>query len=335
MASIHYRDGGAYGYGNSGGYEVHRGNSAAAPSGSGWVQYAGAITSVALILGVVVWGYRLAVRDVTGVPVIRAMQGPARIAPEDPGGDLARHVGLSVNAVAGTGLAAPAPERVALAPEAAGLTDEDTPMADVKLLAEAPKTPPVQELTPTPAAFPVPDMASSAAPVAEAPVEAPAETDVTALAPEAAEPAQPEAPAEVAPALADAPGLKTSPRPLRRPEAEMSNDALAAALTAEISGKASVIPTVELEPDSLPAGTRLVQLGAFDSPQQARLEWDRVSNRFGALMEGKKRVVQEASSGGRTFYRLRVQGFDDVDDARRFCAALVAESTNCIPALVR
>lgn len=332
MASIHYRDGGAYGYGNSGGYDAHRGNSAAAPSGSGWVQYAGAITSVALILGVVVWGYRLAVRDVTGVPVIRAMQGPARIAPEDPGGDLARHVGLSVNAVAGTGVAAPAPERVALAPEVTGLTDEDTPMADVKLLAEAPKAPAIQELTPTPAAFPVPDMTPAAKPVAEAPVEAPVDADVAALAPEAAEP---EAPAEVVSVLADAPGLKTSPRPVRRPEVEMSNDALAAALTAEISGKASVMPTVELEPDSLPTGTRLVQLGAFDSPQQARLEWDRVSNRFGALMEGKKRVVQEASSGGRTFYRLRVQGFDDVDDARRFCAALVAESTNCIPALVR
>ncbi|MCT2540771.1 SPOR domain-containing protein [Sedimentimonas flavescens] len=332
MASIHYRDGGAYGYGNSGGYDSHRGNSAAAPSGSGWVQYAGAITSVALILGVVVWGYRLAVRDVTGVPVIRAMQGPARIAPEDPGGDLARHVGLSVNAVAGTGVAAPAPERVALAPEVTGLTDEDTPMADVKLLAEAPKAPAIQELTPTPAAFPVPDMTPAAKPVAEAPVEAPVDADVAALAPEAAEP---EAPAEVVSVLADAPGLKTSPRPVRRPEVEMSNDALAAALTAEISGKASVMPTVELEPDSLPTGTRLVQLGAFDSPQQARLEWDRVSNRFGALMEGKKRVVQEASSGGRTFYRLRVQGFDDVDDARRFCAALVAESTNCIPALVR
>ncbi|MCV2878734.1 SPOR domain-containing protein [Sedimentimonas flavescens] len=332
MASIHYRDGGAYGYGNSGGYDSHRGNSAAAPSGSGWVQYAGAITSVALILGVVVWGYRLAVRDVTGVPVIRAMQGPARIAPEDPGGDLARHVGLSVNAVAGTGVAAPAPERVALAPEVTGLTDEDTPMADVKLLAEAPKAPAIQELTPTPAAFPVPDMTPAAKPVAEAPVEAPVDADVAALAPEATEP---EAPAEVVSVLADAPGLKTSPRPVRRPEVEMSNDALAAALTAEISGKASVMPTVELEPDSLPTGTRLVQLGAFDSPQQARLEWDRVSNRFGALMEGKKRVVQEASSGGRTFYRLRVQGFDDVDDARRFCAALVAESTNCIPALVR
>ena len=47
---------------------------------------AGALTSVALIAGLAIWGYRLAVRDVTGVPVIRAMEGPMRVAPEDPGG---------------------------------------------------------------------------------------------------------------------------------------------------------------------------------------------------------------------------------------------------------
>ncbi|MEZ5884853.1 MAG: SPOR domain-containing protein [Paracoccaceae bacterium] len=56
---------------------------------------------------------------------------------------------------------------------------------------------------------------------------------------------------------------------------------------------------------------------------------------FGALMEGKQRVIQEASSGGRVFYRLRVHGFDDLAAARRFCAALVAEQANCIPAAVR
>ncbi len=91
----------------------------------------------------------------------------------------------------------------------------------------------------------------------------------------------------------------------------------------------------EVEAASLKEGTRLVQLGAFDTPELARAEWDKAATRFEALMAGKGRVVQEASSGGRTFYRLRVEGFADVDEARRFCAALVAEGQNCIPALVR
>ena len=42
--------------------------------------------SLALILGIGVWGYHLAVRDATGVPVVQAMDGPMRVAPQDPGG---------------------------------------------------------------------------------------------------------------------------------------------------------------------------------------------------------------------------------------------------------
>jgi hypothetical protein len=85
----------------------------------------------------------------------------------------------------------------------------------------------------------------------------------------------------------------------------------------------------------LPEGTKLVQLGAFDSPEIAAREWTRVAGRFGEFMGGKSRVIQEAESGGRTFYRLRAQGFADLSEARRFCAALVAEDAPCIPVVAR
>ena len=80
------------------------------------VNMAGAVVSVGLVAGVAVWGYRLAVRDVTGVPVILAMSDPMRIAPEDPGGRIAAQLGLSVNAVAAEGTAAPLPDQLILAP---------------------------------------------------------------------------------------------------------------------------------------------------------------------------------------------------------------------------
>ena len=74
------------------------------PAGNGrrrnWVNIAGAVTSVALLIGAGIWGYRIAVRNVMGVPVIHAMEGPMRIAPENPGGEQAEHQGLSVNDVA-------------------------------------------------------------------------------------------------------------------------------------------------------------------------------------------------------------------------------------------
>ena len=36
---------------------------------------AGAAMSVALVIGIGVWGYKLLVRDVTGIPVVRAAAG--------------------------------------------------------------------------------------------------------------------------------------------------------------------------------------------------------------------------------------------------------------------
>ena len=76
-------------------------------------------------------------------------------------------------------------------------------------------------------------------------------------------------------------------------------------------------------------------MGAFDSPEIARAQWDRLQGQFGDYLAGKSRVVQQAQTGGRTFYRLRAMGFTDLSDARRFCSALVAEDADCIPVVSR
>ncbi|GAB1363770.1 hypothetical protein MASR1M32_30060 [Rhodobacter sp.] len=86
-----------------------------------------------------------------------------------------------------------------------------------------------------------------------------------------------------------------------------------------------------MDPATLAVGTRLVQFGTFDSDKEARAEWTRLAGRFGALMAGKSMVIQSAVSGGSTFYRLRALGFEDEDDARRFCSALLIENASCIP----
>ncbi|WP_198026305.1 SPOR domain-containing protein, partial [Paracoccus sphaerophysae] len=86
---------------------------------------------------------------------------------------------------------------------------------------------------------------------------------------------------------------------------------------------------------SVASGAPLVQIGAFDSGAIAESEWSRVSARYGELFSGKAPVVQEHKAGGRTFYRLRVAGFDNRDDARKFCAALIEAGTDCIPAVAK
>lgn len=338
MSGDQHREGGGYGY--DGG----------APSGSAlapvsrWVRVAGAATSLALLVGVVVWGYKLAVRDVSGVPVIRAIEGPSRIAPEDPGGELASHVGLAVNQVAGTGSAAPGPDQVLLAPDPQDITDEDMTMAAVGPLPD-PAAPARPALPAAPAPTPVPDSrAGAATPAAQVPDEVvpegleaeaePGEAPADSSADSSADTGEETAPIVVIPATV--PGVALSPRPMARPEIDLAAEAAAAAVARAMGGEPEAGGgTEEVDPSTLPEGTRLAQIGAFETPDLARAEWDRVAERFGALMEGKRRVIQQAASGGRTFYRLRVEGFADVDEARRFCAALVAEQTNCIPTLVR
>jgi hypothetical protein len=120
-------------------------------------------------------------------------------------------------------------------------------------------------------------------------------------------------------------------RPRARPAALTSvPEAIALAVAAARSA-----PSDEVDADAIPLGTRLAQLGAFDSAEVARAEWDRLAGRFGDFLDGKQRVIQRAESGGRTFYRLRAMGFADLGDARRFCSALVAERAECIPVVTR
>ncbi|WP_299946575.1 SPOR domain-containing protein [uncultured Ruegeria sp.] len=298
------------------------------------VNVLGAVASLALVAGVGVWGYQLIIRDVSGVPVVRAAEGPMRIQPENPGGTPADHQGLAVNAVAAVGTAAPPADRLILAPRPVSLTDEDTPMAALE--------------------------ATNAVQVIEAPV-----TDqavINALAEGLSTETRPEQgqgqgvqlaslvtpeeepaidPADLAsqlpdPKIAALPGVRRSLRPQVRParatpSSISSNSATEAAINAAV--KAAV--GLDVDPDALPKGTRLAQLGAYESADVAQAEWARLNGRFAEYMDGKQRVIQKTSSGGRTFYRLRVSGFDDLSESRQFCAALVAQGADCIPVAVR
>ncbi|MEL6643735.1 MAG: SPOR domain-containing protein [Pseudomonadota bacterium] len=290
--------------------------------------WAGAVISFALLVGLGIWGYQLLVRDVTGVPVVRALEGPMRIAPADPGGVQAEHQGLSVTHVAVDGASERPTERVVLAPAPIELTEEDQPISVLE--AEDPEPLVVESL---PLADPEPS--AVARPVLPAPepksaielaiAEALAATALTTL--DAADATA--GSTQIIPASVE--GVSVSPRPparsfAPRAEAQVTN---AVAVSARPAG------SVEVDAATIPAGTRLVQLGAFPSADEARAAWNGLAGQFGDILDGKGRVVQEASAGGTTFYRLRAAGFEDLSDARRFCAVLVADNANCIPVIRR
>jgi len=303
------------------------------------VNSAGALTSLALIVGLGIWGYKLAVRDVTGVPVIAALEGPARVAPENPGGELAQHTGLAVNTVAALGEAAGTADELRLAPRPTSLTDEDLPMAEMGSGSVPPRDTlaPVEDPLPlanTGRALPEPLPDEAPEPILEAPVVADTDAAVALALDEAlAEPM--EAPAPSADVIAaSVPGVVRSLRPPPRPASALPTGVVALA-AADAAAEAALPGFSDIDPSTLPAGTRLVQLGAFDTEALARDEWNRIAMDFGPLMVGKGRVIQPAESAGRAFYRLRATGFGDLADARRFCAALVGKDLHCIPVQVR
>lgn len=308
-------------------------------SAANWL---GAGLSLALVAGVGVWGYKLIARDVSGVPVVQAAAGPMREAPEDPGGLLAMHQGLAVNRVAGIGTAAPPAERLVLAPTPAGLGEEDVALGllpqDVTPVPAATGTMPVLAAPDETPLAPLPELATVPAGTATAEAQDPIRILVEQLAAGVA-PLSELAPQTNASDIEiyEGPGLARSLRPRLRPQGLQvaalgtRNDATPTALAAVSPGSA----TLERDPDSLAPGTRLVQIGAFDSPETARAEWQRLEARFGDYLLGKDRVIQRATSGGRVFYRLRAHGFVDLSDARRFCAAFVAQNVDCIPVVTR
>ena len=279
--------------------------------------------SVALIVGVGVWGYKLMVRDVTGLPVVQAISGEMRVLPDNPGGELALNQGLAVNEVAAAGAAAAPTDTLVLAPRPVALAVEDTPIsaqvvAPVQQPASLDFLAPIADLdglvssqiaTDTPEAGTVEDLirqlTQSADPISNV-SGATVVTDETAI---------------------QAAGLRRSLRPLLRPDSAPS-------VVIPVSAPAKATVT-DVDPTSVPAGTRLVQLGAFDSAEVARNQWDKIEGRFGDFLQDKSRIVQKVNSGGRTFYRLRAMGFSDLSGARRFCSALLAENADCIPVVTR
>lgn len=272
-----------------------------------WLNWAGALMSLLLIAGLATWGWQLMKRDVSGVPVVRALEGPMRVAPEDPGGRLAEHQGLAVNRIAAEGTVEPPVETIVLAPAPLSLADEDVAVAE--LPAETEALTQASVAVPEPQAVELTAQPANATDMAVAEALASIEAGVFDVAPEEIVATPPEG------------GLARSPLPRPRPAVELTN---VSALSSQPDATATIAP-----------GTRLVQLGAFENAEQAEAAWADTEGRFADYMVGKAKVIQEAETGGRTFYRLRAAGFADLADARRFCSVLVAGDMNCIPVIQR
>lgn len=279
------------------------------------ISWMGAIASIALVVGLVYWVFQLGTRNPNEIPIIRAMVGPARIQPENPGGSQANHQGLAVNAVQSDGTAEKSADTVVLAPQQPALTVEDLaqetleqvqPVLRPTALSKKPKTTPQENV----------------------------EEAIIASVKEEPEPTVQDPSLKTESIVIKTEGVVISSSkfaPLQSPVPRSRPDDL----SSRVKSATAVASQAETDITSVPVGTRLVQLGAYDSTEIATKEWDTLIGKHGDLLAGKQRLIQVATSGGRKFYRLRAIGFETAEDSRNLCSALLARGAPCIPVTAR
>lgn len=275
----------------------------------------GAVLSLSLLAGAIGWSYKLVVRDINQIPIVRAQLGPLRVAPDNPGGLTAANQGLSVTQLAVNEKPLSSDE-INLAPAAEILNEETSAslLREVDKLNQIDETYEIKEIN---AENTISLDGSSGAMKGE--TESKTESLVAQVAF-----SQKKVEIENAVSLALSitsefdPSL-TSLRPKTRPRSVQQNREL----------------IVSKEPMSkLPIGSAIVQLGAFDSKSLAESEWRRFEKLLGSILAPKQMIIQKAESGGKIFYRLRASGFNDISDARQFCTA-ISDKVACIPVVTR
>ena len=281
--------------------------------------WTGAALSLSLLVGAIVWSYQLIIRDINQIPIVKAQLGPLRVAPDDPGGLTAANQGLSVTQLAVSEKPLLSNE-IRLAPAAEILNAEH-------LLSEV-----TQKVHPNidDEAFEIKEVnAENSINLLEVSNETGVDTNskdevVASQAAFSQKKIEIENAVSRALAISDISAASlTSLRPKIRPISSRRNN---------INTDNQVANSEPIY--NPPLGSAVVQLGAFESKNLAKSEWQRFENLLGSVLISKKMIVQKAESGGKIFYRLRASGFNDISDARQFCTA-ISDKVACIPVVIR
>ena len=281
-----------------------------------WV---GAALSLSLLTGAIGWSYQLIVRDINQIPIVRAQLGPLRVAPDDPGGLTAANQGLSVTQLAVNERPLLSDE-IFLAPAAEVLSEENVALQiseENSSITNKEKFNTLEVSTENSLDLKI---------LPEQNATGLASNNEAVLSTAAFSPKKLEIENAVSLALSltnEVDSSFNSLRPKIRPVVlnQIQTDNIAQSVANEL-----VV--------TLPIGSAVVQLGAFESKSLAQIEWQRLETLLGSVLTSKNMMVQKAESGGRVFYRLRAFGFDNLSDARQFCSA-VNDKVACIPVVTR
>ena len=233
-------------------------------------------------------------------PVITADAGPARVAPENPGGAAEPYKGFKI-------YEQPAPP------------DDDTAQAAPAPAASSPPPATKPALTETPApTAPV----KAQAPVAPAKVAAAAPVPKPAPALKASQlPPQPAAP--IGPATAP-------PRALNAASAPVAASPAPKPVVAAAPIPTTPAPTTPVASAPMAAGASVLQIGAYKSQADADRAWTTYKTKHASLLAGYAPDVKQVDLGEKgTWFRLRIAGFPSKDVASALCDRLKADGGNC------
>ena len=285
----------------------------------------GAIISLNLILWAGYWAYNLISRDINGIPIVAAQPGPLRVAPEVPGGIEAENIELAVSKIASQELP-PNPQAVELAPYTAKLNADDITINQAlkqKKLIDSQ----IKKRTQGHLQIVEPELLNE---ISLVPIKTSIESTDYTIVDNQSE--------LVAAALAIA---------LKQNSEQVSNKAISGNIQSNIikpmprpgsfrikptslNSENSILPTL----GSVETGLAVVQFGSFENKQLALAEWGRLSENLSVILDGRPKFVERIQRNGNEIYRLRLGGFVNIDDASRFCSAVISQE-NCVPIIAK
>ena len=285
----------------------------------------GAIISLNLILWAGYWAYNLISRDINGIPIVAAQPGPLRVAPEVPGGIEAENIELAVSKIASQELP-PNPQAVELAPYTAKLNADDITINQAlkqKKLIDSQ----IEKRTQGYLQAVEPELLNE---ISLVPIKTSIESTDYTIVDNQSE--------LVAAALAIA--LKPNSEQLSDKVISGNNKSIKIKpmprpgslriKPISLNSENSILPTL----GSVETGLAIVQFGSFENKQLALAEWGRLSENLSVILDGRPKFVERIQRNGNEIYRLRLGGFVNIDDASRFCSAVISQE-NCVPIIAK
>lgn len=254
-----------------------------------------AVSSISIFGILVWWGVTLSQLDPNDIPVIRKVNGPARISPDEPGGKQADHQGLSVNEVQSVNGVSKAVDKVYLAPkprpfqaeDIAGLnrekpSDLNMKIGQVPILKSQNISPEIkfssEQVNPEQSKF--------------------EENDSDDL------------------------DVKITSKILIEKNPLIKNRSMVPQIRPK---KLEIISTNSLSQNVI------AELGKFDNDAVATVQLQNIKKVYSNLLLDKDLLIEEENDGSNIIYILRVESFENINDVENFCFEIRKQGTVCTP----